>query len=418
MTQSEVYDGQAMPMAGDLVARGDAVQQIRTSYVTAVSVQKPRDITVVEKGCMREAALAGESIYYGWGAGKDRIEGPSIEAAMILARNWGNAALDMLPVQDTHDAWIFTASFIDCEAGVTVTRQFRQSKRYTVHGKMDAERKDDIRFQIGQSKALRNVVLAALPGWITDRMIDKAKQGVREKIEQYIQKNGIEGARDLVVKALAKHGIDEERIEAKIGKPIAAWQVEELTILKGDIKALNDRTESPESIFPPLTDKDKAGAGSSVAEKVAKKAAQVNGVKRSQEEPPAEPSDAETEPEAAPKEASEESPATEAEEPEPESEPQAEEPEDDGPPPEDSPEAYRQKLMTMKREKLIALATRKIGAADNEGVFDGDKFMSWCLKKGVLADADLEAKKNTVRHLVMFIMTIEDAERKAAEKAA
>ncbi len=413
MTQSEVYDGQAMPMAGDLIARGDAVQQIRTSYVTAVSVQKPRDIALVEKGCMKEAALAGESIYYGWGAGKDRIEGPSIEAAMILARNWGNAALDMLPVQDTHDAWIFTASFIDCEAGVTVTRQFRQSKRYTVHGKMDAERKDDIRFQIGQSKALRNVVLAALPGWITDRMIEKAKQGVREKIEQYIQKNGIEGARDLVVKALAKHGIDEERLEAKIGKPIGAWQVEELTILKGDIKALNDRTESPETIFPPP--KDKAGSGSSVAEKVAAKAARVDDDKRGQEEPPAASSDAEPKLEAPSAKASEEPPAPKAEEPEAEPDPESE---DDGPPPEDSPEAYRQKLMTMKRDEIIAVAARKIGAADNAEIFDGDKFMSHCLRKGILADADLEAKKNTVRHLVMFIMAIDDAERKAAEEAA
>lgn len=241
---------QAFNTAGEMLAAGETIRQIQTSYATAVAVQKPRQLIEVEKRCMQEAALAGEACFYGWGAGKDRVEGPSIDCAMIAVRNWGNAVVEMKPVHETSSAYIMEAAFIDLETGFTYTRQFRQSKRWMVYGKMDAERKDDVRFQIGQSKAQRNVVLKAVPAWLIDKMIETAKEGVRAKLDAYIKKNGIEAARKLALDTLTKLGVEEERIEKKYGKKYAAWDLELLVVLKGDIRAISTGAESADVIFP------------------------------------------------------------------------------------------------------------------------------------------------------------------------
>jgi len=236
--------------AGQAIAEGKTVQQIQTKYATAVSVQKPRDLVEVEQKCMVEAALAGEVCFYGWGSGKNRVEGPSIDCAMIAARNWGNAALEMRPIVETNSAYVMEAAFVDLETGFTYSRQFRQSKNWTVFGNLDDERKADVRFQIGQSKAQRNAILKALPKWLLNKMVDKAKVGVRAKLDAYIEKNGTEAARKLAMDALAKQGVSLERIEKKYGKKYGAWDVDLLVILKGDIRALADGAESADSLYP------------------------------------------------------------------------------------------------------------------------------------------------------------------------
>lgn len=233
-----------------VIAEGKTVEQIKTTYHTAVRVQKPRDLMLVEKNCLIEAALAGEVCYYGWGDGQNRVEGPSIDCAMIAARNWGNAAVEMRPIIETAKAYIMEAAFIDLETGYTYPRQFRQSKAWTVYGKMDKERKEDVRFQIGQSKAQRNAILKALPRWLIDKMIEKAKEGVRAKLEAYIKNNSIESARKLSLDALVKHGVSLERIEDKYSKKYGGWDVDLLIVLKGDIRALSDGAESADALYP------------------------------------------------------------------------------------------------------------------------------------------------------------------------
>ncbi|MEW5876070.1 MAG: hypothetical protein AB1752_12930 [Candidatus Zixiibacteriota bacterium] len=208
---------------------------------------------------MEEAAKAGESIFYAWGEGKDKIEGPSVECARIAVRNWGNCAVPAKPVVETPTAYIFTASFVDLERGYTMDREFRQSKKWVVYGRMDNERKDDVRFQIGASKAFRNVVLNALPRWLIDHMIDRAKEGVREKIQAFINKDGIVKAREMTMRALKKYGVTEERVAGKFGKKTHEWEIEDLVLLKGTISAIESGQESPEVIFPdPDAKKDEA----------------------------------------------------------------------------------------------------------------------------------------------------------------
>ena len=228
-----------------------AATQGERHYATAVPVQKSRRLSDVQRRIQDEAAMAGADFYYGWGAGKDKIEGPSVKLANALARCWGNCVVDALPVQELADSWVFTAAFIDLETGYTLTRQFRQSKNWKVFGKHDEERKADIRFQIGQSKATRNVILNALPSYLIDAAMSKAKEGVRTKIEQYIKENGIVKAVDAILQALAKCGVKEDAVLARSGRASRSGiDVDDIVILKGDLLAIQGGQERAEALFP------------------------------------------------------------------------------------------------------------------------------------------------------------------------
>jgi hypothetical protein len=251
---------------------GHALQQMRTSYATAVSVQKPRQLADVQRRFLDEARLAGEDFYYGWGSGKDAIEGASVKLAMSLARCWGNCAIEAMPVQDMFDSWVFTAAFVDLETGFTLTRQFRQSKQWMVYGKFDPQRKDDIRFQIGQSKAARNVILNALPQWMIDRAMTEAKAGVRAKIEEYVKQHGHAAAVDLVLRALLKAGVKEELILKKcmVAKR-EAIDLDHLVLLRGDLSAIEAGQERAETLFPAevATGESSKGKQDALADKLA-----------------------------------------------------------------------------------------------------------------------------------------------------
>jgi hypothetical protein len=269
-------------VAARTLARGGALQQVRSSYATAIYVQKPRELADVQRRLLEEARLAGTDFYYGWGKGKDAVEGKSVQLAMAAARCWGNCAVETQPVQDMPDSWIFTAAFVDLETGFTLSRQFRQSKKWMVYGKFDDERKDDIRFQIGQSKALRNVVLDALPETILRRALDEAKAGVRAAVEDYVKKNSMVKAVDAIIVALGKFGIKEELILERLGRADRAGiDVDDLVILRGNLVAIDNGQERAEVLFPSKEQKAPSSEISDRASEILAKA----GVKKPEPSP-------------------------------------------------------------------------------------------------------------------------------------
>jgi hypothetical protein len=236
--------------------KGRPMQQVKTRFTTAVAVQEPRSIAKVERRLLEEAQLAGEDFYYGWAAGKDRIEGPSEALAFAAARCWGNCAVECVEVRDDGDSWVITSAFVDLETGFTIDRPFRQSKQWVVHGRLDEERKTDVRFEIGATKSARNVILKGIPRWLIDRAMEKAKAGVRSRIEEYIKKNGIAAAQTIVIKELAKYGVKESDVLARTDRSaVGGLTVEDIVILKGDLAALQSGAERAEVLFPSMAAK-------------------------------------------------------------------------------------------------------------------------------------------------------------------
>lgn len=235
------------------VQAGTTIQKVQTRYTAAVKVQVPRELPAVEARSMQEADLLGPRAFYAWGAGEDRIEGSTVKLAMALVRCYGNCAVDLDEVQDFPDSWVFTARFVDLETGFTLSRQFRQSKRSRVFGKHDEERKMDIRFQIGQSKAVRNVVLNAVPAWLSERCIDRAKGGVKKNIQALIDTHGMEKIQKAAMSQLAKMGAAEARVLAFMGrKNVPSLTIEDLVVLSGVKAALESGQDTIDSVFPPV----------------------------------------------------------------------------------------------------------------------------------------------------------------------
>lgn len=250
------FSGQS---AGSLIASGDTMRQINTGFATAVSVQRPRDLERFRNNLMAEAKIAGKKFYYHWEVfdkekgRKVPIEGTSIGLAMAAARNYGNCAVIPETVVETPTSYIFKSYFVDLETGYTYGRQFRMSKKFPVHGKMDDNRKEDIRFQIGQSKCDRNVVDKVLNGTgILDQAIETAKKSEREAIEKAIEKAGgdISAVIDKMLAYLLKFDIDQKRVENSYGIERDSWTIDTLVMLAGDMQALKDRTETADTLFP------------------------------------------------------------------------------------------------------------------------------------------------------------------------
>jgi hypothetical protein len=228
--------------------------------------RQPRDLKVALKRCVDEAELSGDLFYYNWSVKTKRadgsqklevIEGPSYPLAKSALRNFGNCDAGMLPVQETQNAWIFTGRFIDLETNSSITRQFRQDKKHIVYGKIDEARKEDIRFQIGQSKCLRNVILAGIPEALTEKMMTVAKTALRNKIDDRIERakrkgGGIETVKEEIIAAFEKYSITKDMIEKKFDLPFKAWDAETLTRLSGDLSALQHNSETPDTLYPEL----------------------------------------------------------------------------------------------------------------------------------------------------------------------
>lgn len=240
--------------AMDIVAAGGALEQVKTQYLTAVRVQKPRDLDKIVSTLMAEADYAGDDWYYSWSVNnkatgrKEMIEGASIGAAYAIMREWGNCAVDT-EYEERGDNDIFTAKFIDVEKGVTQTRIFRQRKKAAV-GKYDSSRYDDMQFQLAQSKAIRNVILAGVPRWLADACVAKAKNATVNMIE----KLGLHAARQQCVDFFAPYDVDVDQIERLLQKKKDKWTTEDMAQLRGLAKNIKDGQVDPQEAFPSKKD--------------------------------------------------------------------------------------------------------------------------------------------------------------------
>lgn len=248
-TQEE-WDGMKM------IEQGRTLQKVGTQYTTAVAVQKPRSITRIVDNVLEEAKLAGANFYYEWPVkNKDgstsRIgPGPSIDLSMCLARNYGNDAIDV-QVEETMTHYLFKGFFIDLESGFTCPRLYRQRKKQDI-GMKDQGRAEDITFQIGQSKAIRNAIVRAMPDWLVERAIEVAKEAELGKIKP----ENLHLARAKATGFFKPYGIEQNRIEMKLGRKSDNWTAEDIVELRGMATALKEGRISANELFPPIDESD------------------------------------------------------------------------------------------------------------------------------------------------------------------
>lgn len=232
---------------------GAGLIQTRSSFQTAVQVIRERDLTRVLARCLEEASIAGEDFYYSWKQGDDIIEGLSAGAALAVARNFGNCAVEVQRVEDVGGAHIFYGAFVDLETGFNLVRPFRQNKQSPKSKKgkeiYSGDRGQDVMFQIGASKAIRNVVLNAAPKWLTEKVLERAK----EKVIEQIKKLGPEKVKARIASKANSLGIDMKRVERTYGAE-RSWGNETFVHILSALKQVEDGMEKDVDLFPLIDD--------------------------------------------------------------------------------------------------------------------------------------------------------------------
>lgn len=198
------------------------------------------------------AAAAGENWFYRFPVRNKRenrtdyIEGPSIKLANAVQQIMGNIEVEVR-VQDFGSSYMIYARAIDLEKGSALTRAFQQSKTAAKIGGGDDARRNDMALQIGQSKAIRNVICNMLQVY-TDFAFEEAKGALVDKIGSNLPK-----WRERTVEAKIRgNGIDLKRVEAIIGRAAGDWLAPDVARVLAMVQSIEDGMASVDETFPPL----------------------------------------------------------------------------------------------------------------------------------------------------------------------
>src|SRR5262245_55994464 len=217
--------------------------------IGAQHVAVPRDERKILDRLKVLAAAAGGDWFYRFpvrskGA-TEYIEGPSIKLANDLARIYGNCEVETR-VTDLGDSWLIYARFTDYESGFSLTRPFQQRKSQRGMRTGD-DRGLDIAFQIGASKAIRNVVVNSLQTF-ADFAFDEARNALVDKIGK-----NLEDYRTRTVQGLANKQIELARVERVIGRASKDWTAPDLARVIAMMRSIADGMTTVDETFPPLT---------------------------------------------------------------------------------------------------------------------------------------------------------------------
>lgn len=248
-------DGQ---LAEAALGAGATLERLQTPYCTAIRVQVKRSLTDVEREAVREAEMMGEHFFYAWSVkdrhkGRSRIAGLSTDGAKMLQRLWGNNAVDVQVLEDSDTHWLFRAVFIDLESGVTIPRLFKQRKPTASIGEMDLDRFEDMEFQKGQSKAIRNVIKDALPAWLVSKC-----QLVAQKAAENKATKDPEGEKQEIIERATAIGLNGGRLARKMGKRVQDYTAADIVTAKALLTTVEQGHAPLAIIFPAAEPKPEA----------------------------------------------------------------------------------------------------------------------------------------------------------------
>jgi hypothetical protein len=268
MTDAQ-YDDRDQPLDDYANAGGQSVQPRGHALVRATTgvaeriigaqpVAVRRDELQIMKKLAVNAAMAGDDWFYRFpvktkGGGTDWIDGPSIKLANDVARVFGNCAIEVREI-DVGDAWTFYARFTDIETGFSMERAFRQRKSQSSMKTRDYERQQDIAYQIGQSKAIRNVIVNSLQIY--------ADYAFREARNSLVQKIGKDVAawRNRTVDGIAKIPVELARVERVVGRAAKDWLAPDIAQVIAMMKAIADGMATADESFPAPIEAEKTPA--------------------------------------------------------------------------------------------------------------------------------------------------------------
>jgi hypothetical protein len=144
---------------------------------------------------------------------------------------------------DLGDSWQFIARFSDFETGAVMERPYNQRKSQQSIGGSDADRQRDQAYQIGVSKAIRNVVKNCLQS-ISTFAFEEAQKSLVGKIAK-----DVNGYRESTLKKLQQY-VDVKRVEATVGRSAKEWTAADLAGIVEQMTAIHDKMLTWDEAFP------------------------------------------------------------------------------------------------------------------------------------------------------------------------
>ncbi|MGI8351710.1 hypothetical protein NiCM35_18305 [Niallia circulans] len=180
--------------------------------------QFPRNVFDAEKRILdncKRPALAEQAVY-SYPRGGNKIEGPSIRLAEVLAQNWGNLSFGVKELEQRNGESVAMAYAWDLETNV------RQEKIFTVPHSRKAggqiKKLDDPRdiYELVANQGARRVracVLSIIPGDIVDKAVEECNRTLTGQNKSPLKDrvgNALKAFKD-------NHRVTQQMIEARFG---------------------------------------------------------------------------------------------------------------------------------------------------------------------------------------------------------
>jgi hypothetical protein len=252
-------EGPTHPVA-ELIAQGMTVMRVENESQQAMATLKPRNEAKVYMGAIEELQLAPQfaktawySIPYKDGDKTVFVEGPSIKAAMALARRWGNCANAARITDNLEDRIIVEGVFMDYETNLRTLRTVSVAKKaWNTRLKQVLPLREDrlnMAIQSGMSKATRNAILASLPASLVDSYVAAAKKIAIGKGPAGSKEKTIKERVDEAIKKFITMGTTENAVQLYINGQAYETDEDLLAGLMGLWTSINEGQVSVEDVF-------------------------------------------------------------------------------------------------------------------------------------------------------------------------
>jgi hypothetical protein len=215
-----------------------------------VAKQFPRDVFAAFNKIMIscERKILAEQAVYEFPRGGQKVTGPSIRLAEVIAQNWGNIDFGVIELEQKAGVSKAMSYAWDLETNVRQTKIF--DVRHERKAKGSISKLDDPRdiYELvanNGARRLRACILGVIPGDVIDAAVEKCKQtmanGNKEPIGDRI--------RAMIVIFEKDHQVNQSMIEKFIGCKAEAFSEQDLVRLRNVYKTLRDGMGKREDYF-------------------------------------------------------------------------------------------------------------------------------------------------------------------------
>lgn len=246
------------------IEQSRAVAEVQAAIV--VAQQCPRNMDRAERemtqACSRRALA--ERAFYSMPRAGEVVSGPSIDLARELARCFGNIQYGVAELRRDDEA-----GFSEMQAFAwDVENNTRNSTIFIVPHKLSTRRgvrhltsMDDIYLNNANQGArrVREAIFNVLPKWFTEEAQTLCHQTLSAMTPAQMQERA-----NTAVANFERGGVTLDQLEARVGRPRAEWNADDVTSLGVLFQSLKRREITREEAFPAarVTEDDLVGASS------------------------------------------------------------------------------------------------------------------------------------------------------------